>query len=393
MVNHMKRSICAMLMLCISVFTLSACSLGEGTADESQSIAEMFAQMDEDISPIEPASSGEYNSKENAARPCDFTFEGDTYIKVNSNVMFDQIFGRGNYTLEELYSVIDKNKSIPKEYKDFFKKYFKELTDYYPDLELRVFAYNLKDVEMQFISEYDIHQNGGENVYAMYDYENNVIMLRDTLDYQNEYWDLISLRHEIAHMRNYFQIEKGEYKYTYRFYVFCGEEGSVGATVDEVLTVMFSTDPYYEEYINAGIENMGYPLATNELRVIVDAIDYSPADSVSHNMYLLEDRMNDVMGDKLDSHIIMKTFDRQQRENINQEIQQNDPEYEALFDYIACIYMTKYVNESMSYAEIMDRCEVLKDKLLTGVHNPEYVYTDVVDSAFSKYCEEHGITD
>ena len=62
-----------------------------------------------------------------------------------------------------------------------------------------------------------------------------------------------------------------------------------------------------------------------------------------------------------------------------------------IFDYIACIYMTKYVNESMSYAEIMDRCEVLKDKLLTGVHNPEYVYTDVVDYAFSKYCEEHGI--
>ncbi len=339
---------------------------------------------------VEPYdSSSEYNSKENAARPYDIDFEGDTYIKLNNNELFDEIFGKGNPSLEELYSAIDGNLSLPKEYKVFLKNYFKELTDYYPDLELRVFEYNLKNLKVELLTEYEIHDKMGGATSASYDYENNIIILKDNIDYENDIWDLICLRHEVAHMRNHFRIEKGDYTYVYRFWIFHGTEGSVGSVADEAMTVLFSTEPYYDDYIKAGQNNMGYPLATNEMRVIMESIDYSPADSVSHNIYFLEDRMNDVMGEITDSHIIIKTIDRQQTENVKQVIQPDDPEYTQLFEYIANIYIKKNIEPGMSYDEIQDQRDVLKNKLLDGVHNPEYVYTDVIDSVFDKYCEEH----
>lgn len=367
------------------------CAGCEGTEDRYGSEAQTLSEMLDFQEPIEPVNTeAEYNSKENAARPYDVTFEGDTYIRLNNNQIFDEVFGRDNLTLDELYDVIDKNKSITKEYNAFFKQYFKELTEYYPGLELRVFAYNLKDVKMEFMDEYDIHDKIGPSGSAMYDYDNNIIILQKDLDYQNNMWDLICLRHEIAHMRNHFKLEKGDYTYSYRFWIFWGAEGSVGAMTDEALTVLFSTEPYLSDYKEAGQLNMGYPLLSNELRVILDAIDYSPMDSVSHNLYYLEDRMNDVMGDD-EAHDIIKIIDRQQSENVDQKILQDDPEYNQLYTYITKLYLKKYVKEGMDYNGIMDLEEALKRELLIAVHNPEYVYTSVIDDVCMQYCAENGI--
>ena len=98
------------------------------------------------------------------------------------------------------------------------------------------------------------------------------------------------------------------------------------------------------------------------------------------------------MGDELDAHVIMNIIDMQQMENQDQCIQLDEQEYVDLYTYITKLYMTKYVNESMSYSEIEEAKETLKARLLKAVHNPEYVYTNVIDDVFNAYCVENNIS-
>lgn len=354
--------------------------------DDGDSISELLENATS--TPIDPYEEANYNSEDNAQRPFDVTYEGDTYIKVNNSALFDDLFGKDEATLDDIYKAIDNNKSIPNEYKSFMKQYYTDLYEYYGGIELRVFEYNLKDVKFEQKPLEEIQWDTQlSSAYAYWDNKENKIVVSDNLDIENNAWDLVTLRHELGHLGNYFYIEDGEYAYKYQF-----KTTSTGGYVQEAMDCIFTTNPYLDYYESVGQDNTGYPLIQNELRVIIDCIDYNPKDSIDHNIYYLENQMNQVMGDELDSHVIMGIIDMQQTENQDQVIELDEQEYIDLYTYITKLYMTKYVNNSMSYSEIMDQKDTLKDRLLKAVQNPEYVYVDVIDEVFENYCLDNNIT-
>ena len=158
------------------------------------------------------------------------------------------------------------------------------------------------------------------------------------------------------------------------------------------MNVIFTTMPYMDYYESVNQDNLGYPLISNELRIILECIDYKPEMAISNNIYLLEDRMNDVMGDEVDSHVIMSLIDLQQVENENQVITTDRKDYADLYSYITKMYIKTHLSNDMSYDEINEAKETLKASLLKGVVNPEFVYVDTIEDEFSNYCLENNIT-
>lgn len=330
--------------------------------------------------------SEDYDSATLASIPYDVRSDGLKVWCYNSE-KFDDIFGCKENTLEDLYSAVDSNSAISDEYKEFIKNYFKELKDYYPDLDLRVFVYNLKTLNFQFLSpsEIDLKQSGG---FAYWDSSKNTIVLPDNLDYKNDMLSLIALRHELGHLGNTFKIEVDGVTYTFSF-----ESKYNGGNVKEALNTILTTNPYMDYYESNGVTNLGYPLITNELRVILDCIDYDIQDSLTSNVYTLENQMNLAMTDEdMDSHVALGIIDMQQQEVHNESIEVDENQYVDLYTYIAKLYINKYVTDEMSYDDVKAINDELNNRLLTGLTHTEYVYTDTINSVFDSYCLEHGLS-
>ena len=381
-INHKGKTVVLSSALLLTLLTGCGTSLSTNSLYSSQNrpLSEIV-----DLSETNVVNDETYNSKENASRSYDIDYVGDTYINVNNSELFDKVFDK-EVTLGDINSIVDNNKNINNEYKEFIKNYMKELVDYYPDLELRVFAYNLENLKFNFLNDTQIHANVNDTCSAYWDYENDIINVSENLDLSNT-WNLVVLRHELGHLGNYFVIQKGEYTYKYTFQSAYG-----GYNVMEGMNVIFTTMPYMDYYESVNQDNLGYPLISNELRIILECIDYKPEMAISNNIYLLEDRMNDVMGDEVDSHVIMSLIDLQQVENENQVITTDRKDYADLYSYITKMYIKTHLSNDMSYDEINEAKETLKASLLKGVVNPEFVYVDTIEDEFSNYCLENNIT-
>ena len=73
-------------------------------------------------------------------------------------------------------------------------------------------------------------------------------------------------------------------------------------------------------------------------------------------------------------------------------IQVNDEDYKDLYGYVARAYIKKYINSQMTYEEIKDIQYELEARLLLGVKEEKYVYTDTIEEEFDNYIEENNIT-
>ena len=329
----------------------------------------------------------ELDYEANAQRAYDITSEGDTYIYINNNEKFDEIFGKKETTIEDINNVVDNNKGIPDEYKGFVKQYFLDLKTYYPDLDLRVYEYNLKTLKFDIKDNMSIQLDAASaTTYAYWDNESNTIVLPDTTDLDNNYFDLIAMRHELAHLGNHFYIKDGGYTFKYNF-----DTISTGEYVLEGLNCLFSTQPFINDYYENGVYNIGYPVITNELRIIVEAIDYPLERSIDHNIYYLEYMIDNYTDGEVDAHNLLNLIDMQEIDVESANFELDDESYRELYSSIFAIYMKKHYTDDMGYDDIQVLREDFKTRLLIGIKDSSRIKTDIIDSIFDDFCESNNI--
>lgn len=307
------------------------------------------------------------------------------YVQLYNNKYFDDLFDIENFTLEEVYDVIENNDNIPNDLKPFICDFVKKMDDYYENLDLRIFYDNIKTMTIKTQNQEDISiMSDG---LAFYDHEQNLLVISGEADFYNDDRAQIILRHELAHAFNNAKLEVDGYEIKYTF-----NDGNRGKYVKEGLDVLFSSYPFLDEYGEDVLVNLGYPITTNIVKTMIESLpNYKIEDSVNHNVYYLQDKINEYMSEDIEASVIIELLELQWLEYASDEIQVDEEEYIDLYGYITRLYIKSHVNENMTYEEIMNLEQQLEEQLVMGVKDETLVYTQVVENEFIKYLEENNI--
>lgn len=307
------------------------------------------------------------------------------YIQLYNNKYFTQLFGVENYSVEEVISILHNNKNIDQKFFPYIEKFIKTMADYYPGLDFRVFVENLKTLKIVEKKQEDLTLESGGLAY--YNDKNNTLVVSDTLDLENDSLSKIIFNHELGHAYNNLNMTKDGFEIKYHF-----NDAGRGKFTGEALDVLFTTAPFLNDYNETQKRNMGYPITTNITRVITDSLpNYELQDSVTNNIYYLQNQMNEFMNDDIDSSIIIELIEVQWTEYISDYIEVNVEDEEDLYRYITRMYIKANVTEDMSYETIKKIEQSLNESLCQGVKNVSLVRTNVVTEEFDSYILEHNI--
>lgn len=221
-------------------------------------------------------------------RACDIDYVYNPYsrrINLFNSKYFDLLFGDHQYSLDELYLRIEHNPNIGDKYKPYMKEFTSRMLEYYTGVDTRVYAHNI--LTLKIVENAPKRELQGSR--AGYNRMNNTIFITGELDLDGNETDRIVFRHEMGHMFNNYSTKIDDYIFTgtygYNFH---------GKYVGEALDVLFTVEPYIDEYENVQYWGAGYPVTTNNVRVIVKYLgDYSFQDYVLGNIYTFEQRVND----------------------------------------------------------------------------------------------------
>lgn len=304
------------------------------------------------------------------------------YVQLYNNKYFTDLFGVEKYTFEEIDSFIVSNNRI-KFIQDVVSEFANTMYSSYPGLEFRVFAYNVKTLNLDYQRSEEIEFDSSSVAY--YDVENNTIVISENIDLNNPK-DLLVLRHELGHLFNNLRMEKDGWKIKYSF-----NDTSYGKYPREGLDVLFTTLPYYDEY---NFDNLGYPITTNMMKVLVSSLpNYKIEDSISSNVYYLEKKLDEYKRDDIPASVILDLINLQWLEYSSNEIEVDLEDYKDLYKYITELYIKSNVTSEMSCSEIMEQKEILIGILTTGLKYEGLVLIDTqtIEDTFMQYIEENSI--
>jgi hypothetical protein len=312
--------------------------------------------------------------------------ESSKMVTLYNNKYFDQLFGCENVSVEETIESARLNSKIPDNFRTSIEDFIYTMGNSYKSLDFRVYNHNIKTLEFETKSTDDVDFVMGGAV-AMYDFINNKMLISENLDLNDPKSRLI-FRHELGHLFNHLRMTKDGYEIKYSF-----DDASRGTYLKEALDVILTTNPFMDEYTDDEItKNMGYPITTNIVRVLVECSNYNIESSVSNNVYNFQNILNTAFPDDIDAAVIEELIEIQWIEYSSALIQVNDEDYKDLYGYVARAYIKKYINSQMTYEEIKDIQYELEARLLLGVKEEKYVYTDTIEEEFDNYIEENNIT-
>lgn len=305
-------------------------------------------------------------------------------VELYNHKYFDRLFGVHSVSIEDVTKLINKNKKISKEYKDFMINFANTLDSYYATLDFRIFNENLKTIKFDFRSESDACFFDGS--LAKYDPETNTMILMENIDLANDPKARLIFRHELWHMFNNLKITKDGYNIEYHFYV-----AGRGLYLSEALDVIYSTAPFLDDYPDELKENMGYPITSNIVRVLLESMNYEVNDSIDYNVYKFQEMLGKTMSNDIDPEVIEELIEIQWMEYETNQIEVSEDDYRDLYEYVGRLYINSNLSVDMSYEDIMKSKEMLVDRLLLGVKDPSYVYIDVIENEFNIYIQENNI--
>lgn len=305
-------------------------------------------------------------------------------VTLYNNKYYGFFFGEEEITFDKIKQTIEQNKNISKQYKAYITDYAERMYQYYPDLEWRVFVYNIGTVEIVEKTGNDM-EFMASGAAAIYNIDDNIIILNTDIDLSSDEAGKVNFRHELGHLFNNFRVEKDGYK-AKSFYNVASE----GQIAKEALNVIFTSEPFLNEYYEETRKNMGYSISTNMMRIILECIDYTVEDSTKSNIFYLEEKLDEVMADEMPASEFCILFDDYweycKQGVLSGEIPTEElEEYKAMFRYLAKLYIKERLNENSDQYEINRAEEELLRTLHLGIANRIFVYDDVIQEEFAAY--------
>ncbi len=382
--NRKKKLATVMLSSMLILSTMTGCSYPDNnfSSVDKGTIILSYEGENPNTTEITPASESNYGFVETE----DYELlESSKIITLYNNKYFDILFGDNIFPEEELNSHIETNSNIPSNFKSYISQYIIDMHQAYSSLDFRGFNYNLSGLNFVFKKTEDIVLECGGLAY--YDEKTNTMVVSEEIDLESDPLSIVIFRHELGHLFNNFTITKDGYTIKYNF-----NNAGRGRYVKEGLDVILTTNPFMSEYPLEIQENMGYPITTNILRVMIDSLpNYEIEDSVSHNVFYLQNKLNEIMQDDIEASIIIELLEMQWMEYADGTIEVSKDDYEDLYGYVARLYLKANVTENMSQEEILNLSQILKERLCIGVDPKkiDMIYVNIIDEVFANYLNEN----
>lgn len=301
----------------------------------------------------------------------------DSYTALYSNKYYDDYFG-APVTVSDVIASINSNQNFDEPFKKFTIEFVTDMYNFYGDaLEMRVFNNNIKNTEVFYLSPDALSVTGGS--MAKYNYEENSIQLLDSFDYTDERSRII-LRHELGHAFNCLHRildGKGEVKVLY-----CAK--GRGGSTSEPATVVFTTEPFLNEYSEEAKANLGYGLVTNIYRIIIDCIDYNPVEITTRDVSGFRAKLEPKLPSDISLDEFLQELDLISRGYLTPELVPEAEQIDKFYSALSTMYIAKYVTNDMSNEDITKLRDDMKAQICMGVDRPELYGYDAVDSAFSQ---------
>jgi hypothetical protein len=148
---------------------------------------------------------------------------------------------------------------------------------------------------------------------------------------------------------------------------------------------MVTAYPFESRY---GNQNLGLPLVSNELRVILEATPgFDPRQLVSQNIEYLEDFLDENNQCEISAQQLFDLMEIQSTEYYDGRFKGNKEDYVKIYKYMADVYIANVFNDSMSEDEINAYRNYLATMLTKDLSSAELVRTDVIDNAINNYLE------
>ncbi len=312
----------------------------------------------------------------------------ENQIDIYNSVALNQFLGEKHITIDDINEAVDNNANLDDQWKDIIKEFAGRIISEYPEVDMRLFYENVKRLEIEYNSK-EHFQEKGEDAY--YNYEEGVIHVQENIDFINDSYNLMMIRHEIGHMIS-LGILKGK---SGKKIVCITKNGGYGEYLTEAIDVYISSKPYEQEY---DFTDCGYSINANELEAVIDAIpDFDISVLANRDVYEIADYLDEINPNPVSASEFISLMDQQTIDyydtSNNEEVQKD---FSDIYRYIANTYVNHVLNENMSREEIQQVSDDIKEDLGKSI-NYYYLYKcdgyEEIDKVFDEFYNENQMVE
>lgn len=279
-----------------------------------------------------------------------------TRLEIYDMDYLDMVFETDVIDINTISDIINGNDFIPDNFKPLLLEYSEKLISKYPDIDLRVFYNNLKDLRVQVCDKDEIiRRTGITNSFGFYSRDVNEIYILDDIDYYNNEWAHQVIYHELSHC-----LRVGKY-YMDDLTVKVFPEGPSfnNEITSEALNSLFAVSLFdYEEDVIA------YQLQSNYYKIMLECMDnYNLSDYINHSLSYFTSKLDEYNNDENYAPVILELIQTQFQDYHSDSIEVEQSEYYPIYDYICNMYYGKYITGGMNY----DEMRMIADNLIEKV--------------------------
>lgn len=235
-----------------------------------------------------------------------FTRIGDTIYLYHNDALDD--FNFPMISFNEVRNTLQNNSSIPDKYRSYITQFIDCLEERLPDIDLRIFNYNLKALEFKVISNSDWKRS---NIDGYYDIDDNQIFVKEA--YKDSSREKEVIFHELGHTLNNAYMEYTDPKNSKLYHIIKHFEttndygNSFSEGMNSILTSYLlsnSWQTYFQE--SARHFNSYNDVASLEYQILLLDDSYNLYDYLNGNVDYLEKYLKPL--DLLETVDILDTF-------------------------------------------------------------------------------------
>ncbi len=288
-------------------------------------------------------------------------------------------------TLDDFITVINNNKKIPKKFKSLVIDYVTQVYKKYPNIELRPFYKNLKNLEVEECDEIKMLETtlSADSVGCYVKKDDKIYVLEDK-KYDKGTWDYQVIFHELSHC-----LRDVEYKDKDGNLIDVQFDGINYYDVpnSEAINSLFAVSLFdYEE------KDIAYQFQSNAHKLMIESMDnYNLSDYVMHSMTYYISKLDEYNQDDNYAVKIMALMAAQFEDYHDEDFKAPQSEYYPIYDYISKMYLRKNINSNMSYDEARSVMDGMLDKLLFDVPEEYEIDKNHFYDYLNDYCNSIGI--
>ena len=326
-----------------------------------------------------------YIEQENQNFKVDTRVDGWNLIKIYDNSELDDVLGysREEITYNDIINDINNNPHMSQKFKDLYIKLANNLREQYPNMDLRIWHYNLQTLKIVELSEMDMQLKAmSGTACAVYRQDENTIYTVEGYDYVQGTWDYQVIMHEMGHPIRSLVTHIGENQVKARFQSYSGHGTVIGEALNSLLTLR-SYDPNEKD--------VAYQFQSNMVELMVNEMDnYTYQDFVEHNLTYFEQQLNEYNGNN-DAVEIIGLIELQYNDYHNKDFEIDEAQFHKVYDYIANMYYGNHLNPNMSAEEAIKVRDTFIDKLTFDVPEEYKVSIEHLNEYFETYCNSIGL--